>query len=201
MAAEISLKRIKRQSVEIEVVGTAPLIAHRWSEKALKDMLASQQGKKKVREIRDPEADFQAAMYRFPDGGHGFPVMGFKRATISGGGRAFGKAVKMTELRQHLFFQHDGEGTDGAHLIRLKADEPLMGENWVRLSLSSNDLRYRPYYANWSAVLRIQYSPNIIDAESILALVDAGGTNGVGDWRPERNGSFGTYEVSAMSTS
>lgn len=194
--ADISLARPKREILEIEIVGTAPLITHAWSQKAKEMMLAAQQGKKIAKEPKNPKADFEASRYRFADlSGDGFPTMGFKQSTVSGGGRLFGKAVKMTELRQHLLFLADGPGTDGLQLTRIISDEPEMREDLVRLNGTTADLRYRAVYENWSAVLRIQFVPSVIDKESVLALVDAGGANGIGEWRPERDGSFGTYEV------
>lgn len=190
----ITLQRIRREIAEIEIRGTAPLIVHRWSEKARQMMLDAQQGRKTPKEAKDPQADYESSMYRFEDGGHGFPIMAFKSATVKGGGRLFGKSVKMTELRQMLTFQADGFGTDGTQLARI-AGEPQMREDMVRVGMGTADIRYRAEYPEWSAVLRVEYVPSVIDLESVVALVDAGGTNGVGEWRPEKSGSNGTYEV------
>lgn len=193
--ATIKLARIQREIAEIEVRGTAPLIVHRWSEKARQMMLDAQQGKKNPKQPKDPVSDFESTMYRFEDGGHGFPIMAFKSATVKGGARVFGKAVKMTELRQLCTFLADGIGVDGTQLSRLISDEPIMREDMVRVGMGTADIRYRAEYRNWSAVLRIEYVPSVIDLSSVVALVDAGGTNGIGEWRPEKSGSYGTYEV------
>jgi len=193
--ATISLTRIRREIAEIEVRGTAPLIVHRWSEKARQMMLDAQQGKKNPKQPKDPNADFETSMYRFEDGGHGFPIMAFKSATVKGGARLFGKAVKMTELRQLCTFLSDGLCTDGTQLTRIISDAPIMREDMVRVGMGTADIRYRAEYRNWSAVLRIEYVPSVIDLSSVVALVDAGGTNGIGEWRPEKSGSYGTFEV------
>jgi len=191
----ITLARINIETAVIEVQGTAPLIVHAWSQKAKQQMLDKQQGKKTRKEPKDPHADFMASRYLFEDGsGDGFPTMGFKAATVKGGGRMFGKAVKMTELRQILTFRPDGVSTDGMQLSRLITEDPRMREDMVRVQMGT-DIRYRAQFDNWSATLRIEFVPSIIDLSSVVALVDAGGTNGVGEWRPEKNGSFGTYEV------
>lgn len=190
----ISLQRIRREVAEIEIRGTAPLIVHRWSEKARQMMLDSQQGRKTPKQAKDPNADYETSMYRFEDGGHGFPVMAFKSATVKGGGRLFGKSVKMTELRQMLTFLADGIGTDGTQLARI-IGEPAMREDMVRVGMGTADIRYRAEYREWSALLRVEFVPSVIDLDSVVALVDAGGTNGVGEWRPEKSGSYGTYEV------
>ena len=194
MATGVKLERIQRNVAQIEIKGTAPLIVHRWSEKAKEMMLASQQGKKNPKSIKDPMADYEASMYRFDDGKHGFPTMGFKSATVKGGGRLFGKNVKMTELRQMLTFQPDGIGTDGTQLTVIHG-EPIIREDMVRVGMGTADIRYRAEYRDWSALLRVEYVPSVIDMESVVALVDAGGTNGIGEWRPEKSGSYGTYEV------
>lgn len=191
----IRLQRIKREVAEVEIKGTAPLIVHRWSEKARQMMLDAQQGRKSPKEPKDPQADFESSMYRFEDGGHGFPIMAFKSATVKGGARVFGKAVKMTELRQVFTFLADGTGVDGTQLARVIAPEPVMREDMVRVGMGTADIRYRAEYRDWSAILRIEYVPSVIDLSSVIALVDAGGTNGVGEWRPEKSGSNGTYEV------
>lgn len=193
-SSTITLQRIQREVAQIEIKGTAPLIVHRWSEKARQMMLDAQQGKKNAKQPKDPDADYETSMYRFEDGGHGFPVMAFKAATVKGGGRVFGKAVKMTELRQVFTFLADGIGTDGTQLARI-IGEPNMREDMVRVGMGTADIRFRAEYRDWSAILRIEYVPSVIDLGSVVALVDAGGTNGVGEWRPEKSGSYGTYEV------
>ena len=201
----INLQRIKRETALVTIEGTAPLIVHQWSEKAKRMMLDAQQGKKNPKVVKDPKRDWLDSMYRFessdrdvaePLDSHGVPTMALKSATVKGGGRAFGKSVKMTELRQSLVFLPDGMGDDGLQLTRLLIDEePVMREDMVRVGMGTADIRYRAEYWRWGAVLRVQFMPNVIDLESIVALIDAGGSNGVGEWRPEKNGSFGTYQV------
>jgi hypothetical protein len=65
------------------------------------------------------------------------------------------------------------------------------------------DLRYRNYFFPWKAVLNIRFISDAIDADSILALVDAGGRGGVGDWRPSSpksaTGTYGQYRVDVES--
>lgn len=191
----VQLERIKREVAEIEIVGTAPLIVHAWSTKAREMMLAAQQGKKTPKQHKNPQQDFEDSQYRFTDGRHGFPVTAFKAATVKGGGRLFGKSVKMTELRQLLTFLPHGVSEDGMQLVHLIADEPVMREDMVRVGMGTADIRYRAEYRDWRVKLHVAYVPSAIDLSSVVALVDAGGTNGVGEWRPEKSGSFGTYEV------
>ena len=45
----ITIKPVERLTAEIKIVGDTPLIVHAWSEKAKKEILDNQQGKKKRR--------------------------------------------------------------------------------------------------------------------------------------------------------
>jgi len=48
----------------------------------------------------------------------------------------------------------------------------------------------------WAAALKVTYVTSALTRGSVLSLIDAGGMGvGVGEWRPERNGDFGTYRV------
>lgn len=204
----INLKRIERKIAVVDIEGTAPLIVHQWSDKARKMMLDAQQGRKVQKTPKNPEQDYLDSMYRFkgtdrsqvaPLDSHGIPTMALKTATVEGGARAFGtKSVKMTELRQFLTFIPDGMGADGMQLSRLilpEDGECIMREDMVRVGMGTADIRYRATYLDWAVRLRVEFMPNMIDLDSIVALIDAGGTNGIGEWRPEKNGPFGVYRV------
>lgn len=193
--AAIQLHKVERATINVRVVGLTPLICHRFDEKAKAMMLDAQQGKKKQKTSKDPEADFKRSLYEMPTGsvggGYGFPATGFKAATVDAA-RYF-QGVRMTELRQALLFH--GEGPD--QLIQLEG-EPVMREDAVRVGMGTADLRYRGMFEKWAATLTITYIPSLLDEQSVITLVDAGGTGGIGEWRPgkAKTGSYGTYEVS-----
>lgn len=187
--APIKLERIVPQRIEIGIQGVTPLICNKFSEKARTQMAESQQGKKaRVREAKNPDELFEGAQYRLPDGSHGFPATGFKAAIVSAG-RLF-QGVTMTQLRQTVFVH--GEGPD--QLVRLLIDEePVMREDPVRNASGVADLRYRPMYEKWGTTLSISFVEGVLSTESILALVDAAGIGGIGEWRPSGKSSNGDY--------
>jgi hypothetical protein len=44
--------------------------------------------------------------------------------------------------------------------------------------------------------LEVSYVTSMLTRASVLSLIDAGGMGvGVGEWRPEKKGDFGTYQV------
>ncbi len=190
--AAINLRPIERGTTVIPIVGTAPLIVHRFDEKAKEMMLQAQQTKTRAKkEPKDPVAAFQRSMYRFADGGHGFPAVGFKAAMVDSA-RLF-DGVKMTELRAALHVV--GEGLD--QLIRIIGDGPRMREDTVRVGMGIADLRYRAEYTEWSAELVVNFIPSMISVESVVAIVDAAGLGGIGEWRPSKakTGIYGTFQV------
>ena len=192
MSTAIEIHQINAETIRVPIIGTAPLVTHRFSEKAKRKMLDDQQGRKSPKLPRDPDAEYEAAAYRFADGGYGMPVLAFKAATV-GGGRFFA-AVTMTALKQFMFFR--GEiGVDGQLLARIEGD-PRMREDVVRIGRGSADLRYRPEFTPWRTTLDVTYVTSALTRSSVLSLIDAGGMGvGVGEWRPEKDGAFGTYQI------
>jgi hypothetical protein len=155
-------------------------------------MLDAMQGRKSPKMAKDPEAEYQAAFYRMADGDYGFPVIAFKAATV--GGARFYSGVTMTQLKQCMFFR--GEvGDDGRGMARIEG-EPHMREDTVTVGRGGHDLRYRPEFAEWKTTLTVVYVKSMLTRESVLSLIDAGGMGvGVGEWRVEKGGDFGTYQL------
>lgn len=189
----LHISPIDRGIMRVPILGTSPLIIHRFSEKAKKQMLNAMQGVKTPKVAKDPEAEYEASFYRFEDGGFGFPITGFKAATVSAA-RFYDKSVTMKSLQQFLFFR--GEvGLDGEQLARIEG-EARMREDVVRVGQGGTDLRYRPEIYPWSTMLEVTYVRSALTKESVLSLIDAGGLGvGVGDWRMERKGTMGGFTV------
>jgi hypothetical protein len=193
--ALIQISKIPVETIRVPILGTSPLITHRFSEKARHTILAAQQGSKSPKENRDPEADYQRAFHRIKEDSdeYGFPAVGFKKATVSAA-RFFPSSVTMVGLRQVMFF-HGEPGEDGSSLVRI-VGEPRMREDVVRISRGSTDLRFRPEFPEWSATLEVTYVTISITKDSVLTLIDAGGMGvGIGEWRPEKGGDYGTYRI------
>lgn len=195
--ARLEIARIGTETLAVPIRGTMPLIVHNFSEKARRQMLDAQQGRKAPKVTRDPIAEYEAAFYRMKgEPGYGFPVTAFKAATV-GAARFYGKDVSMTQLRQFLFMHGTISELDAQALVPITGT-PRMREDVVRLGGPSRsaDLRFRPEFPEWSTILEITYVQSALSRDSVLSLIDAGGLGiGVGEWRPERRGEFGTYQV------
>ena len=193
-APAIEISRIGTETLLIPIVGSAPLIMHKFSEKAKRQMLDAMQGRKSPKAPKDPEGDYEAAAYKMDDGGYGFPSIAFKAATVSAA-RFFDKSVTMVSLRQTLFFSGTMSKTEGQMMVVIEG-EPIMREDVVRVGNGGTDLRYRPQFTEWSTTLEVTYVKSMLTRESVLSLIDAGGLGvGVGEWRPEKKGDMGTFMI------
>jgi len=195
--ALISIKPFEEITAFIPITGIAPLIQHRFDEKAMKMMLEAMQGKgtiKAERPPRDPQAEFEAAKYLLENGQPGHPVTAFKIATADATG-LFDKSVTKKSIKTALFFH--GHGAD--QLMPLEFEECIMREDHVKVGMNQTDLRYRPMFTEWSTTLAVTYLPHQIDLESVATLVNAAGLGGVGEWRPSSpnssGGTFGRFKV------
>lgn len=127
----------------------------------------------------------------------GFPVTAIKQAAIMSASRN-DLDIKTTTLRGSFFIK--GEGPD--MLAEIKGGLPSLREDMVRVGGISKtaDIRFRPQFDEWYMDLEISYNVNgPITLEQIVNLINLGGfTCGIGEWRPEKNGNYGTYAVEAI---
>ena len=53
---------------------------------------------------------------------------------------------------------------------------------------------YRAEFPEWRAMLEVEYVSTSIEESKVLSAIYGGGVGvGVGNWRPEKGGTFGTY--------
>jgi hypothetical protein len=185
--AVINLPRLDIQVMEVILDGDAPLICHAWSAKQKRLMLSKQmmeasQGK----EAKDPEADYRDSLYMMEDGSYGFPAVAFKNAAVDAC-TSLQKSISKVAARQS--FHVVGE------LVRIEG-KPRPREDMVRVGMGTADIRYRAEFPSWTVKLTIRFNSRVLSAGQIINLLNvAGFAVGVGEWRPEKNGSFGLFHV------
>lgn len=181
----ISIPKIDVRQMEITLIGDSPLICHRWSEKAKKEMLDKQMKKAKTaKQAKDPEADYKASLYPMGDG-FGFPCVAFKSAAV--GACRFSDGMKMTEARGAFHVVGELAKIEGA---------PSMREDMVRVGMGTADIRFRGEFKEWKTTLLVSFNASAISPEQIVNLFNLAGFGvGVGEWRPEKDGSYGRFRV------
>ena len=96
----------------------------------------------------------------------------------------------MTDIKTAMHVRAD----DG-DLVKITGD-PTPREDMVRLNGQTADIRFRGEFLNWSAEIQIDYDPNVIGPDELLAIMSrAGKFVGVGEWRVEKSGIHGTWQV------
>lgn len=188
----VFIPELRMARINVRVKGVTPLITHRFSEDVMEKMARDQQGEAKVKKPpRNPQAEFEAACYRTPEGGYGFPAAGVKKAMVTAGQRFAGE--KGTELY--------GAFSIPVELLELECGEPRMREDRVVLSGMSrtSSIAYRPAFFPWGMVIPVFFNADFITAGSLVNLLRlAGQSVGIGDWRVEKKGSFGQFDVEEM---
>jgi hypothetical protein len=188
---QVTINEFNIKSFEVKIKGISPLIVHNFDQKITLEMEAKQQGKAKTEKhkIRVPEDDFEGAKHKSPLGFEGFPAGGFKKAFIRG---AKMTGLVMKDAQMAFFVKADCEETQ---LVKINGD-CRMRTDMVRVGMGSADIRYRPEYLNWNATIKVEFNEGLISVEQILQCVKAAGYGcGIGDWRPEKGGGYGRFEL------
>lgn len=59
-------------------------------------------------------------------------------------------------------------------------------------------MRHRPRLEEWAATFNLRINEQLLSPDSVLMLLNEGGQQlGIGDFRPERGGPFGTFAVTS----
>ena len=218
----VELPKIDLGVFTVQIIGDSPLIVHKWSHKAKEEMLGKQMKKaSKGKEAKVPVKDFVDSLYWLDEAGNlldtpqeipeeletitndtpyeevdavirkgrfGFPTCAFKASAIDAGYQQ-GVIAKKTTARGAFHILGEFAVIEGI---------PEMREDMVQIGGMSKvaDIRYRPEFKQWKTTMTIKYNKSAITPEQIMNLLNYGGfANGVGEWRPSRDGSFGTFHV------
>jgi hypothetical protein len=218
-AETIVIQPVEKVTAEITIIGDSNLIVHAWSEKAKREMLDAQQGKKsgKKKEYKNPVADFIRSMYwldgtpHIPDGAteeeaeqifndaiakgarFGFPAVAIKKAAVSA---AYRQGITKDKVSANGSFWLNG--INDVEFVEIESDEPpVMREDMVRIGLGTADIRYRGEFRNWKCRCRISYlKGGVFSLENIISMINLGGfCCGLGEWRTEKGGISGAFHV------
>ncbi|MDQ5917087.1 MAG: hypothetical protein QG660_196 [Pseudomonadota bacterium] len=192
--ATVAIKAPDFRVVEFKITGTAPYVQHKFSQKARNQIIATQQAGstakgKKAREPKDFEAVYAGAMHRSHEGWCGIPAGAFRNAMISAC-RTVG--YKMTHAKLAAFVLADGfDVDDGTPLIRIEG-EPRQHVAHARNDNGSVDIRIRPMWEQWSALVRVRFDADMFTTQDVANLMMRVGMQvGLGEGRPDSKNSAG----------
>lgn len=193
--ARLEVDEIDTQEISFYVLGKTPLIMNRFQQKAWQQLLFPSEQKNKAERAQTmkhvPIEEFRGAVYRnrdpkepalihIPPGAfHGalasaaLDLPGAKKAQIE-------RLTQITETQINLF------------------GVPQLFMAMVRNSDMNRtpDVRTRPIFPEWACEVKIRYVKGILTERSVAALFGgAGMIVGIGDWRPQKGGSYGTFQL------
>lgn len=183
---------IKTGIVSLRLEGMTPLVVHKFSEKARRELSRTESKVGKKKGLRKPEEESEACRYLMKVGGKtvdGFPAAAFKKAMVS----ACTYLDGITKVAARGGFQVN----PGQDLIPLTLKQAhRMREDIVRIGMGSPEVRWRPEYFPWSVSIDVHYVESFLSASDVFNLLNwAGQCIGVGEGRPEKGGDWGMFRV------
>ena len=179
---------------EFTIVGTAPYVQHKFSEKARKAIMEKQaqgsQGKKGAkREARDFDKEYVACIHFAEEGWAGIPAGAFRNALVSAC-RTVG--FKMTLAKLSVFVEADGiDRDDGTPLVRIYGDYEKH-EGAVRLETGVISIAVRPIWKKWYSKPKVRFDGDQFSATDVANLLMRVGMQvGLGEGRPDSKNSTG----------
>ncbi len=185
------ISRESRTYLGVEVSGPH-LIMNRFADKAVHQMLGKHMGQDSKRTKKVPREVIEDAIQRNVTGAIALPSTAFKKAMLTGASGLKALARAKTSMRISLF-------VSGASVpITYEKMEPRM--DVVRLAgmTRTPDIRFRPMFNNWKARFVVIYDEETIAATTVIDVINRAGGVGVGEWRPEKNGDFGTFRITRV---
>jgi len=189
--SNVTMPSLRLERAKLRLVGITPLIVNNFAEKAMVEIAERQQGKAVMKKpARDPEAEYNAARILDREGRDCIKSVYPKMCCLSS--FRFVEDLKRTVLTGSFFVEGD--------LLPLGFDGLSMRTDPVRISGGTTTLRYRPMYTGWSVALSVVYQSGVITIEQLLNMFRVSGfAIGLCEWRPEKNGDFGRFQVDPTS--
>lgn len=199
----ISIQAPDLRVVTVRVIGTAPLLIHKFSSKTVGVIVAKQEAgstskKGKKRDPKNFDEAFELARHISTDGWDGIHAAAFRNAMISAC-RLVG--YKMTMAKLSVFILADGQdNSEQTPLVRIIGGDPERYTIAARNATGVVDIRTRPMWREWQADIRAQYDADQFTSTDVVNLLArAGAQVGVGEGRPDSKNSaglgFGTFRL------
>lgn len=182
------------KTLKIEIVGVTPLLIHRFSEDAEQ---AKATRRMEVKQ-RDPREEATKNAYIAKDGSYFFNAF-----SIPGAMGNAGANHKARGTRKSLRFVVPAAVRPMTEAITIcngtgkPAKDFEVDSRPVTIPATKGRLmRHRPRFDQWSAHFELLLDDNLLSVEMAHQLLtEAGQSIGIGDFRPEKRGPFGTFRV------
>lgn len=180
--------------IDVEIRGVTPLLLHRYNEEAeqAKPTRRVEAGKK-----RDPREEARKVAYIAADG-----TFYFNAFCIPGCMGNAGGSHKQRGSRKSLRFVVPSAvqmTTDAVTILNGAGpakDFEVDARPVTIPATKGRVMRFRPRWDQWGAEFTLLVNDDLLSPEMAHQLLAEGGVSfGIGDFRPERRGPFGTFRV------
>ena len=184
--------------IEIEIRGTQPLLINRFGEQ--------EQAEKTTRRVRvqeniDPREEATKKANIAPDGTYYFSAFAIPNALSNAGGSHKQKGSRKT-LRFVVPSAVRME-SDTVTILNGKGPATSFEVDSRPVTIPSTKgrvMRHRPRFNQWGARFALIVNDDLIDPQTVHQLLNEAGQGiGIGDFRPEKRGPFGTFQVVRFS--
>jgi len=197
----VTIKAPDIRTIAFNIKGTAPFVQARFSYKAMQKMMEGMQDptskSKRTRVARDFDQDCRDAMHISTEGWVGIPASAFRAAIVSACRLV---KFKMTIAKLSIFVVADGfDSVDGTPLVKLFGKHERL-DMYVRNQTGVCDIRVRPMWREWTAVVKVRYDADQFTESDVANLMNRVGQQvGIGEGRPDSKEStglgYGTFEI------
>jgi len=177
------------------IKGQTPLLMNKFDD-GIFDELDKKYSNKKEKVSIEQECENKTHYIDKDLGVVGFPASGIKKALS-----AYVRGLKMTNTFPGTTIDRGLRvlGENG-ELVRINYSKKLCNRMTGSNQKGNAIITNRPEFRDWSAELKIQYNPDIITKEQIMAILNPTGISiGIGSYRPVNNGNYGTFLVDDSS--
>ena len=186
-----ALKKVRASRVQLVVrfTFTAPFLMSRWTTKALTQMLGNMTGHEMPKGSKNLREEYENSWYRNQDGKLAIPCRIVKACIIEGAISTGGLTSKAELKRELRVMGH----TAPIHVV---GGEQTMDVRLVRNSNGSPDVRARATIpaGSWFECV-LQFPPTLTPDKVVAAVEGGGSTIGLCEWRPQRGGELGTFDI------
>lgn len=181
------------KTIDIEIRGVTPLLIHKFSADAEQ---AKSTRRMEVNQ-RDPREEATKNAYIAPDGTYYFNAFAIPSAMGNAGSNHKARGTRKTlrfvvpsAIRMHTDTITILNGTGAARDFEIDSRPVTIPATKGRV------MRHRPRFDQWGARFTIVVDDNLLSVEMAQQLLqEAGQSVGIGDFRPEKRGPFGTFRV------
>jgi hypothetical protein len=192
MKASEALKKRRAIGVQlaVRVVGTSPLLMHRWTTKAIIQMVGKAVGQTQPRGPKDLTEEYEQSYHRNEKGKVAMPCRIVKAAIIDGAIATEG-AVTKADLKRSLRVV--------GYTAPIVTKQAMEMDCRIASNNGSPDMRARAVVpAGYYFDIVVQFNSPLTPDKVVAALEGAGSCIGLCEMRPEKGGEYGTFTIEIL---